>query len=112
MARRPPPVVVNAKARHTATLIFLHGLGDTGHGWAAGMASIRPDFLKIVCPTAPTIPVTLNSGMHMPAWYDILTLDETETSKREDINGVLESSEYLSKLIKGTINSNTSNKWN
>jgi lysophospholipase-2 len=112
MARRPPPVVVNAKARHTATLIFLHGLGDTGHGWAAGMASIRPDFLKIVCPTAPTIPVTLNSGMHMPAWYDILKLDETETSKREDINGVLESSEYLSKLIKGTINSNTSKKWN
>ena len=67
------------------------------------MASIRPDFLKIVCPTAPTIPVTLNYGMHMPAWYDILTLDATDASKREDIKGVLESSEYLSKLIEGKL---------
>ena len=107
MARRPPPVVVNAKSRHTATMIFLHGLGDTGHGWAAGMASIMPHFLKIVCPTAPTIPVTLNYGMQMPAWYDILTLDETNASKREDITGVLESSEYLSQLIKGSTKYNT-----
>ena len=102
MAQRPLPVVINAKARHTATLIFLHGLGDTGHGWAAAMNTVRPDFLKIVCPTAPTIPVTLNMGMHMPAWYDIFTLDKAEANKREDINGVLKSADYLSQLIKGT----------
>ena len=71
MTSRPPSVILNPKSRHTATLIFLHGLGDTGHGWAAAMNSIRPDFLKIVCPTAPSIPVTLNMGMKMPAWYDI-----------------------------------------
>ena len=99
---RPSSVVLKARARHTGTMIFLHGLGDTGHGWAAAMNSIRPDFLKIVCPTAPTIPVTLNYGMHMPAWYDIFTLDKTESNKREDVNGVLESSEYLSQLIHGT----------
>ena len=28
--RMPDPVVVSASAKHTASLIFLHGLGDTG----------------------------------------------------------------------------------
>ena len=101
MPPRPPPVVLNAKGRHTATLIFLHGLGDTGHGWAAALNSIKPDFLKVVCPTAQTIPVTLNYGMHMPAWYDIFTLDEANASKREDMAGVSESSDYLNELIHG-----------
>ena len=102
MTSRPPSVILNPKSRHTATLIFLHGLGDTGHGWAAAMNSIRPDFLKIVCPTAPSIPVTLNMGMRMPAWYDIRTLDKTDDpSQREDIKGVMESADYLSQLIKG-----------
>ena len=102
MASRPPSVILNPKSRHTATLIFLHGLGDTGHGWAEAMNSIRPDFLKIVCPTAPSIPVTLNMGMRMPAWYDIRTLDKTDDpSEREDIKGVMESADYLSQLIKG-----------
>ena len=57
------PVVVSASGKHTATLIFLHGLGDTGHGWASSLADVRPSHLKVVCPTAPIMPVTLNSGM-------------------------------------------------
>ena len=56
------PVVVSASGKHTATLIFLHGLGDTGHGWASSLADVRPSHLKVVCPTAPIMPVTLNSG--------------------------------------------------
>ncbi len=56
-------VTISASGKHTSTLIFLHGLGDTGHGWASTLAEIRPPNLKIVCPTAPTVPVTLNSGM-------------------------------------------------
>ena len=37
----PEPVVVAPAGKHTASLIFLHGLGDTGHGWASTIASIR-----------------------------------------------------------------------
>ena len=58
------PVVVSPSGKHTATLIFLHGLGDTGHGWASTLAEVRQSHVKIVCPTANTIPVTLNSGIH------------------------------------------------
>ena len=57
------PVIVSPSGKHTATLIFLHGLGDTGHGWASSLAEVRQSHVKIVCPTANTIPVTLNSGL-------------------------------------------------
>jgi len=82
-----PPVVLKSARKHTATLIFLHGLGDTGMGWAGALNTIRPDYLKVICPTAPMLPVTLNGGMSMPAWYDILSLDEADPH-REDMEGV------------------------
>lgn len=76
----PDPVIVSPSAKvskdakgmlmfanpisyqHTASLIFLHGLGDTGHGWASSIAAIRPPHVKVVCPTANKMAVTLNSG--------------------------------------------------
>ena len=57
------PVVISPSGKHTATLIFCHGLGDTGHGWASTLADVRQGHVKIICPTADTMPVTLNSGM-------------------------------------------------
>ena len=56
------PVVISPSGKHTATLIFCHGLGDTGHGWASTLADVRQGHVKIICPTADTMPVTLNSG--------------------------------------------------
>ena len=82
-----PPVILKAARKHTASLVFLHGLGDTGLGWAGALNTIKPDYLKVICPTAPMMPVTLNGGMKMPAWYDILSLDETDEN-REDMEGV------------------------
>ena len=41
LAKMPENVVVAPSGKHTATVIFLHGLGDTGHGWASTIASIR-----------------------------------------------------------------------
>ena len=93
------PVVLKARGRHTATLIFLHGLGDTGHGWAGILNTIRPDYLKIVCPTAPSIPVTLNNGFVMPAWYDIRDIGEDRSSIREDLAGVESSVKVLESIV-------------
>lgn len=95
-----PPVVLKASRTHTATLIFLHGLGDTGMGWAGALNSIKPDYLKVICPTAPMLPVTLNGGASMPAWYDILSLDENDTN-REDMEGVNWAVEFVHDLVKG-----------
>jgi len=90
------PVVISAKATHTATVIFLHGLGDTGHGWASAMASIRSNHTKYICPTASSIPVTLNAGCRMPSWFDLMALD---ISGPEDVDGIKKAAEIIHQLI-------------
>lgn len=93
--------VINATAAtHSFTLIFLHGLGDQGHGWAQSLMFLarKFPFLKIVCPHAPKMPVTLNGGMMMPAWYDIMSLNSL-SADREDEAGLRKSSTMLQSLI-------------
>ncbi|XP_077289104.1 acyl-protein thioesterase 1 [Arctopsyche grandis] len=90
------PVIVAASAKHTATLIFLHGLGDTGHGWASAMGNLRPPHVKVICPTAATMPVTLNAGFRMPSWFDLRTL---ETTGPEDQEGILRATELIHEMI-------------
>jgi lysophospholipase-2 len=72
---------------HSATLIILHGLGDTGEGFADVASSIASTFpyIKVILPTAKTQPVTLNGGMEMPSWYDIVGLSERAAEKCEGI---------------------------
>lgn len=61
-----------ALSTHTATLIWSHGLGDTGSGWsflAQELGKAMPH-VKFLFPNAPVQPVTLNMGMPMPSWYE------------------------------------------
>jgi len=90
------PVIVEATAKHTATVIFLHGLGDTGHGWASQLTHIRKPYMKIICPTASTMPVTLNGGFRMPSWFDLLSLNENST---EDEPGIKAARDKIHQLI-------------
>lgn len=101
-ATMPDPVVVSASAKHTATLIFLHGLGDTGHGWASSIAAIRPPHVKVVCPTANKMAVTLNSGFQMPSWFDLMSLDPTGP---EDEAGIKAAAQMVNSLIADEIKS-------
>lgn len=70
---------------------MLHGLGDTGDGWA----EIASDFqavlphVKFIFPTAPVRKITLNMGMSMNGWYDIASLQDI--NQREDAEGLRES---------------------
>ncbi|XP_054251336.1 acyl-protein thioesterase 2 isoform X3 [Indicator indicator] len=45
-------VTVSGAERETAAVIFLHGLGDTGHSWADALSSIRLPYVKYICPHA------------------------------------------------------------
>jgi len=90
------PVIVPAKETHTATIIFLHGLGDSGHGWASTIASIVPSYVKVICPTAPVQPVTLNGGYAMPSWFDLITLD---ANGKEDAKGIAKAGESIQKML-------------
>ncbi|XP_037933551.1 acyl-protein thioesterase 1 isoform X2 [Teleopsis dalmanni] len=90
------PVIIEATAKHTSTMIFMHGLGDTGHGWSSALASIRPPHMKVICPTAPTQPVTLNAGFRMPSWFDLKTLD---IGGAEDEDGIKSAAENIKTMI-------------
>lgn len=95
------PVIIEATAKQTSTLIFMHGLGDTGHGWSSALAMIRPPSMKVICPTAPTIPVSLNAGFRMPSWFDLRTLD---ISGPEDEDGIKNAAQNIKAMIDDEVN--------
>ncbi|XP_022371345.1 acyl-protein thioesterase 1 isoform X1 [Enhydra lutris kenyoni] len=92
----PLPATVPAVRKATAAVIFLHGLGDTGHGWAEAFAGIRSSHIKYICPHAPIMPVTLNMNMAMPSWFDISGLSP---ESQEDEPGIKQAAENVKALI-------------
>ncbi len=86
-----------------ALVIWLHGLGDSGHGFAPIVPSLQlPSSLSVrfVFPNAPSRPITINGGMKMPGWYDIAQMD---LANRADEAGVRESAELIEKVIEKQI---------
>ncbi|CAO2589542.1 Acyl-protein thioesterase 2, partial [Lemmus lemmus] len=87
---------VSGAERETAAVIFLHGLGDTGHSWADALSTIRLPHVKYICPHAPRIPVTLNMKMVMPSWFDLMGLSPDAP---EDEVGIKKAAENIKALI-------------
>lgn len=86
------------------SVIWLHGLGADGNDFAPIVPElVRPNWpgLRFVFPHAPVMPVTINSGMRMRAWYDILGMDFTQ--RREDAGGVRRSIDQVGALIEREI---------
>lgn len=96
-----PAVRIEAQETHTASFIFLHGLGDNGRGWTfLAEEAIRQNRLrhvKFIFPDAPEQPVSLNYGMTMQAWYDIKSLANVQTQQDEE--GVIKSIDRLNQII-------------
>lgn len=83
----------------TGSVIWLHGLGADGHDFEPIVPELRlPEALSLrfVFPHAPVQPVTINGGMAMRSWYDILSFD---ADGRADRDGLLQSSAVLEDLI-------------
>lgn len=83
--------IVNSPSSPTAAVIILHGLGDSGHGWAdvgQQLKSALPH-VRFIFPHAPERPITLNMGFVMPGWYDIQSLEGI--NRKEDEAGIQES---------------------
>ena len=84
----------------SGSVIWLHGLGADGHDFEPIVAELKlPDELplRFVFPHAPVRPVTINGGMSMRAWYDILSLDRDGP---DDEVGIRESGAILDALIR------------
>jgi phospholipase/carboxylesterase len=92
-------VEVETGAEPSGSVIWLHGLGADGHDFEPIVPELRlPVTLptRFVFPHAPVRPVTINGGMAMRAWYDIVTLDR---GGPVDSAGIDESSAALEALI-------------
>ncbi len=84
METRKNYIYIQPKSEHTHTLIFLHGLGDSAEGFEpvfeAGGPLNFPN-LKVVLPTAPKKPVSMNNGYAMNSWFDIFKSDDNIDQK-------------------------------
>jgi phospholipase/carboxylesterase len=95
----PQTVEVEPSGTAVGSVIWLHGLGADGHDFEPVVPELRLPRsigLRFVFPHAPVRPVTLNGGMQMRAWYDIISLDR---SGPQDEQGIRASAASLEALI-------------
>ncbi|MFU8894838.1 MAG: alpha/beta hydrolase [Gammaproteobacteria bacterium] len=87
----------------TASVVWLHGLGADGHDFDPIVPALRlrggPE-VRYVFPHAPVRPVTINGGMEMRAWYDIVAI---QRGAREDEAGIRDSSAAIGALLQREI---------
>jgi phospholipase/carboxylesterase len=94
-----PCIEIQTSDNPTAAIIWLHGLGADGNDFASlvpqldlvGLPGIR-----FVFPSAPSMPVTVNGGYVMPAWYDIIGRSDSDP---EDASGIQNSAKAINALI-------------
>lgn len=92
----------------TAAVIWLHGLGASGHDFVPIVPELHlPSDMAIrfIFPHAPTIPVTINGGMAMPAWYDILAMD---MERKIDNQQIMASADAVKALVEREISAGIS----
>jgi phospholipase/carboxylesterase len=98
-----PRIELESAPHPTAAVIWLHGLGADGRDFAAivpelNLGACPP--IRFVFPHAPSLPVTLNGGYVMPAWYDIYGPDLLQ---RQDAAGIAQSAHAIAALIEHEI---------
>ena len=81
-----------------SSVIWLHGLGADGYDFEPIVRELDlpPDAIRFVFPHAPMMPVTINQGFVMRAWYDIVA---TDLGRNEDEAGVRSSQAALEELV-------------
>jgi len=94
-----PFVDVKPAGQADAAVVWLHGLGDSGDGFAPIVPELRlpkSSGIRFLFPHAPVRPITINGGMQMRGWYDIKTWDLND---RADETGVRESASAVTALL-------------
>jgi len=98
-----PHVQIDTAPKPTAAVIWLHGLGADGNDFAGLVPELDLSgcpAMRFVFPHAPSMPVTVNGGYVMPAWYDIRG---TDLLSRQDDAGIRASELAIRALIEREI---------
>lgn len=96
-------IEVNPQTTPIASVIWLHGLGADGNDFLPIIDEMNlPHDLPVrfIFPNAPLMPVTINNGYVMRAWYDIVSL---EIDNHADHSGISRSTEQLQHLINNEV---------
>ncbi len=96
-------IVIEPQSVATAAVIWLHGLGDSGAGFAPVVPLLglpNDHHIRFIFPHAPEQAVTINAGYIMRAWYDIKSMDLHD---RADMQGVIDSEQSINALIEEQI---------
>ena len=94
-----PCIEIETAPNPSAAVIWLHGLGADGNDFVPIISQLNLaecPAIRFVFPSAPSMPVTVNGGYVMPAWYDIT---ERDINAREDLAGIHKSAAAISQLI-------------
>ena len=94
-----PCIELETAPNPTAAVIWLHGLGADGNDFVPIVPELHLQGcpgIRFVFPSAPAMPVTVNGGYVMPAWYDIIGRNLTD---QEDAAGIHRSASAIIELI-------------
>ncbi|WP_460036068.1 alpha/beta hydrolase [Methylothermus subterraneus] len=101
MREKLSAIVVETGPDPTACIVWLHGLGADGHDFEPLARELKlPGAIRYVFPHAPMRPVTINGGMRMRAWYDIVSPD---LRRHVDAAGIRHSQELIQAVIEDQI---------
>ena len=94
-----PCIELETSPNPTTAVIWLHGLGADGNDFVPIIPELKltgcPG-IRFVFPSAPSMPVTVNGGYVMPAWYDIIGRNLMD---QEDAAGIQKSAASIVELI-------------
>ncbi len=96
-------VTIKPQAEHRYSIIWLHGLGANGHDFENIVPELslnQAAHIHFIFPNAPIQAVTINGGMEMPSWYDILDMS---LDKKVAVDDIYHSSAQIEQLIQQEI---------
>ena len=94
-----PCIELETAPNPTCSVIWLHGLGADGNDFVPIIPELHlPEnpAIRFIFPSAPSMPVTVNGGYVMPAWYDIVGRNLMD---QEDGEGIKRSAKSIVELI-------------
>ncbi|KAK9079477.1 hypothetical protein SSX86_001149 [Deinandra increscens subsp. villosa] len=87
--------VVMPKGIHTATIVWLHGIGEKGSSWTQILETLPLPNIKWICPSAPTRQVTAFGGYPCSAWFNMASMEDDYG----DLDGLDASATHVANLL-------------
>lgn len=96
-------ICIDTAPNPDAAVIWLHGLGASGHDFEPVVPELglpHDSAIRFIFPHAPEIPVTINGGIRMPAWYDITAAEIERVIDHEQLKA---SADAVARLVQQQI---------